>query len=55
MRNILIALNWILGSIFLFLGLILIPKTAQGGLSLILISLILFPPIRKYAQKIRRK
>lgn len=55
MTNILIVLNYFFGILFLCLGLVLLPKNAMGGLILIVISLVLFPPVRKYASKLRKK
>lgn len=44
-----LALNWMLGVLFLITGLVSIIESTMAGWSLVLISLLLLPPVRKFA------
>ena len=43
-----LALNWTFGAIFLLTGLISIIESPLAGLSLVILSLVLLSPVRKY-------
>jgi len=49
MKYVYLAMNWIFGVLFLFTGLVSIIESPLGGLSLVLISLLLLPPIRNFS------
>ncbi len=46
MKYVYLALNWVFGILSLLIGIVSIIESPLGGLSLILISLLLLPPIR---------
>lgn len=48
MKHVYFALNWVFGVLFLLVGLVLIIEFPLGGLSLVLISLLLLPPVRNF-------
>ena len=48
MKYVYLALNWIFGVIFLLSGLYTLLESLLGGLSLILIALLLLPPVRNF-------
>lgn len=47
MKYVYLALNWIFGVLFLILGLVSMIESPMAGLSLLLLSLLLLPPVRK--------
>lgn len=49
MKYVYLALNWIFGVIFLLTGLFSTIESPMGGLSLVLIALLLLPPVRNFA------
>ena len=48
MNYVYLVINWLFGILFLLTGMFTIIESPLGGLSLILISLLLLPPIRKF-------
>lgn len=48
MKNNYLGLNWAFGILFLVLGLFCLIKSICAGLSLIIVSLILLPPVRRF-------
>jgi len=49
MKYVYLALNWVFGVLFLIAGLVSIIESPLAGLSLVLLSLLLLPPVRKFA------
>ncbi len=49
MKYVYLALSWIFGVLFLITGLVSMIKTPLAGLSLVILSLLLLPPVRKLA------
>jgi hypothetical protein len=48
MKYVYLTLNWIFGVFFLIIGLVSINNSPLAGLSLVLLSLLLLPPVRKF-------
>jgi hypothetical protein len=49
MKYVYLALNWIFGVLFLITGLVSMIESPLAGSSLVLLSLLLLPPVRKFA------
>jgi hypothetical protein len=49
MKYVYLALNWILGTLFMITGLASMIESPLAGLSLVILSLLLLPPVRKLA------
>ncbi len=48
MKYVYLAMNWILGLLFLTMGLVSMVESPLAGLSLVLLSFLLLPPVRKF-------
>jgi len=49
MKYMYLALNWIFGVLFLIVGLVSMVEAPLAGLSLVLLSLLLLPPVRRFS------
>jgi hypothetical protein len=55
MKYVYLGLSWVFGVVFLLMGLVSLAETPKAGISLILISLFLLPPVRNFVYSKTKK
>lgn len=55
MKYVYLGLSWVFGGLFLLMGLVSLAETPKAGISLLLISLFLLPPVRNFVYSKTKK